>query len=538
MQLKRKPLLSVIAIILIGTINVIVLSADNPDLISPRSSEDLALQDVGSFAQWSKVELDFTGPESEAAGSDNPFTIIMDVTFTSPEGQEYDVPAFYDGDGQGQPDGDVWRVRFSPNEPGQWRFESTSTHPLLDGYNGTFTVTAPKGCPPYEPGDLPDFNCVGWLQYAKNERYLRFADGTYWVKGGSDDPEDFLAAEQTVGFESKEAAIDFLAEHGVNSQYILLSNIDGDGQNVWPWLGATQAEAKENTDRFDIPKLTEWESVFSYLQSKGIVLHLVWEDDSAWTGFNRNMFYREMIARFSHHNGLYWNLGEEYNESYSPNQIREFSSKIQEIDPYNHPITVHNEGSLNNWAPFIGDTNLQLTSLQTELLPQNEAAVAFFEEITESGHIIPIAFDETGKIAASARGLSRHIVWSVMLAGAGFELHMSPMQSFEQFSNHLNDMHHARTLIESLPFTEMMPQNEALISGHGYVFAKPGEVYAIYLPDGGSAQLELPADSSFSVQWFDPRTGSIIDGKATSNGTLGQPPQLPDEDWVIVVTQQ
>ena len=104
---------------------------------------------------------------------------------------------------------------------------------------------------------------------------MRFSDGTYWLKGGADDPEDFLAPNVNAGFANKFLAVDFLASLGVNSQYMMLSNIGGDGNNVWPWVGSTPGVAQGNHQRFDVSKLAEWEELFNYLQNKGIILHLV-----------------------------------------------------------------------------------------------------------------------------------------------------------------------------------------------------------------------------------------------------------------------
>ena len=78
-----------------------------------------------------------------------------------------------------------------------------------------------------------------------------------------------------------------------------------------------------------------------------------------------------------------------------------------------------------------------------------------------------------------------------------------------------------------------------------YCFAKPGELYLVYLPSGGSSQLDLRAVAgSFDVQWFNPRDGgplsagsvSQVPGGSTAN--LGQPPSAPQEDWLIVVRRQ
>jgi len=492
---------------------------------------------LGSFAKWSKVEIDLTGPDSFGMStSANPFKIIVDVTFQSPGGQTFVVPAFYDGDGAGGLDGNVWKVRFSPNAVGTWRFESSSPDPLLDRHTGSFAVTAPTGCQSATPGTLPDFSCAGRLEYAGGH-YLKFADGSYWLKGGQDDPEDFLAPGNTVGFGTKEAAIDYLASKGVNSLYIMLHNIDGDREDVWPWVGSTAAEARANHEHFDVAKLAGWEELFSYLQSKGIVLHLVLEDDHAWTGFNREMYYREMLARFGHDNGLYWNISEEYGGRYTPDQVKSFAQMIHAIDPYDHPVTVHNLVGLENWLPFVGDSRFDLTSFQTLSGPQNTAAVSWFQKVENSGRTIPISFDETGKLSASSRDLARHIIWSVYLGGASFELHTAPLSRYQDFADHFDDMTRARTFMEHLPFWQMRPMNSLLSGSQGYAFAKSGEVYVVYLPSGGSVNIDLSAaPHAFAAEWFNPRDGSRWDIGPVQGGQVLAFTAPDRDDWVLHLT--
>ncbi len=490
----------------------------NPDQIQNRA-EPQSLGNVGSVRMWTKIEVTLQGPASIGMSSNsNPFLIFVDAELTSPGNRKYTVPAFFDGNGQGGMNGNVWKFRFSPDEAGTWQFTTLSAEPLLDNISGQFSVTPAGACPARTPGSLPDFKCTGRL-ISTGKHYLQFQDGTYWLKGGSDDPEDFLAPNVTVGFASKEAAIDYLAEHGANSVYLLLHNVDGDGNNVWPWAGETPAQAKTYSNYFDVAKLNEWEQLFSYIQDRGLVLHLVLEDDSAWTGFNRNLYYREMIARFGHHNGLYWNISEEYAENYSPDQIKNFAQLIRDLDPYDHPITVHHAGSLASWNPFLGDTRFDLTSFQTAKAPQNAEAVAWYGKTEASGRTIPVSFDETGKISAVDRAISRHIVWSVYLGGANFELHMSPLSRYQDFARHLCDLWLARYFMEHLPFWEMTPSNQLLSNGNGYALANPGETYAIYLPNGGSIDVDLSASSGvLAFQWFDPEGGAVTPADSISGG--------------------
>jgi hypothetical protein len=92
-----------------------------------------------------------------------------------------------------------------------------------------------------------------------------------------------------------------------------------------------------------------------------------------------------------------------------------------------------------------------------------------------------------------------------------------------------------------LPFWEMAPDN-SLASGvkDARVLAKPGEAYAVQLPSGGAARLNL-ADGEYSVRWYNPRAGGELqEGSVTAvRGpgvqALGNPPSEPRKDWVVLV---
>lgn len=448
------------------------------------------------------------------------------------------MPGYYAGNGAGGMNGNLWKVHFSPDQTGVWGFTTNSSEPLLDGQGGTFEVINSIPCQGYSPGDLPEFSCTGRLQYS-GDHYLRFDNGDYWLKGGEDDPEDFLAPGNTVGFNSKEEAIDYLAEKGVNSQYMMLQNIDGDGNNVWPWVGTTPIQAKNNQERIDLLKMAEWDHIFSYFQDKGIVLHLVLEDDEGWTGFNRAFYYQEMIARFSHFNGLIWNISEEYNEKYTADEIKSFAQMIRDLDPYDHPITVHHFESTDNWLPFLGDDRFDLTSLQTVNSPQNQTVADWFELAETSGRIIPISIDETGSLGPTDRELIRQILWSIYIGGGNFELHTFPITSYMDFEPSLEDMHRVRTFVEGLPYWQMRPMNNLVTSGNGYVFAKSGEIYSVYLPTGGQIDLDLTSTSShFDGYWFNPRNGSSNAIGTIEGGSVRSFSAPSNEDWVILLVME
>ena len=502
------------------------------------SISSVASQEQDTFPKWSKVKLEFNGPELLGMGDPNPFNIPVDVVFTGPSSQAYTIPAFFDGDGVGGMDGNVWKARFSPDETGNWTYLTSSEQEILNGLSGGFQVNDIPGCQATLPNGLPDFTCAGRLNFV-GEHYLRFANGDYWLKGGANEPEDFLVPGVNAGFSSKQAAIDYLANEGINSIYLMLDNIDGDRKNIWPWVGETQAEAKLNHERFDVARLAEWEDNFEMIQERGLVLHIVFEDDSAWTGFNREMYYREMVARFGHFNGLYWNLAEEYNEVYSANQIKDHAQILSDLDAYDHPLTVHQQGSLSNWEPFLGDPRFDLTSFQTSSDPQHPAAVDWFQRVEDSAKNIPVAFDESTRLLTAAeRDKFRHVAWSIYAGGANYEVYTRLGSSgYAEYEQMFADIGRARKFLNGLEYWKMRPRNDLLTSGEGYVFTEVGETYLVYLPGGGSIALDISAvGNKFDASWFNPRDGSVIEFGPVFGGEVEAFDAPETNDWVLLLS--
>ena len=93
-----------------------------------------------------------------------------------------------------------------------------------------------------------------------------------------------------------------------------------------------------------------------------------------------------------------------------------------------------------------------------------------------------------------------------------------------------------------LSFTEMHHNDESSSRKDDFVFAREGEIYAVYLPDGGATDLNLTEyPYEFTVFWFNPRTGGELQtGTITrihggNNVSIGLPPAEQDKDWVALV---
>lgn len=336
------------------------------------------------------------------------------------------------------------------------------------------------------------------------------------MKAGCDDPENFLGKyENYATLKQRKQAIDYLVKRGINSLYIMSHNLDGDDKDVWPWLGETAAEAKTNSRdevRFDVAKLAEWRELFEHMQQRGMVVYLILEDDSAWKGYDHARYYREIIARFGDLPGLIFNMGEEHNENYKLPEGLLLAQQLADADPYDHPRGIHNVNSPND--AYIDAPQIDFTAIQTgspgtrrgldNAIQHNQLCIDWLGRCeSRNTRVLMVNFDE-GRPEET-----RAAWWAAYLAGGVWEAHVlppydRPMSAWEATWNELGG---ARAFMESLPFHDMYPHNELVKSGHALCLARPGDSYALYLPDGGSIAIELPAGESYRFAWWNPANG-------------------------------
>lgn len=505
--------------------------------------------------------------------------------------------------------GNKWRVHFAPDEVGTWTYSASfrqgtniaastasgaGSAVSFDGASGSFTVGATNKT-------APDFRAKGWLRYV-GKPYPQFDDGDYFIRNGVGGPENFLGYD---GFDNTPdggyrhhftphlsdhdssddgllwnglgksilGMMNYISELGMNSMYFITHTTGGDTNDTFPWTGPTAYS------RYDVSKLAQWEILFSHMTRKGIELHFFFneeENDLLINGGNlgneRKVYYREMIARFGHHLAVTWNIGEEINTTGGGRpttaQIASYCAYIRSIDPYVHPIAGHNADDLDAlFDPLLGNTNFEAATLQTtqnhydDLGPEilREQLLYWADEAATAGRVWIMSNDEQG---GWHTGLPtdasdpwhpeyRHrVLWGSLTAGAGVAYYWNPDVSTEdlrpreqmwKLSTRAVDFFQAY-----LPFEDMSPADHLTSESDDYVFMKSGEVYVIYLPDGGSTNLNLSGVSgTFDVRWFNPRdvndsslsllTGSVSSVSGGGNVSIGNPPSSPSDDWVVLV---
>lgn len=510
---------------------------------------------TGDLKKWHPLSLDVAGPAVDEADEDpNPFLDYrLQVHFLGPDGQSYDVPGYFAGDGQGGGAGNVWRARFSPDGVGTWRYcvsfragENVAVEPEAgaglplppDGAAGQFVVAE-------RDPEAPGFLKWGRLEYV-GEHYRKFRDGPYWIKGGTNSPENFLGyagfdntydqgginvdflhayaphvgdwREGDPNFQSADrdydgrgiiGALNYLSEQHVNSVYFLPMNLGGDGQETYPFI-SPDGTPFANT-HYDISKLHQWAAVLEHAQRGGISIQVVlneteeanrhWLDGGA-LGPERRLFYREMVARFGHLLAVKWNISEE--NVFTPDEVSAFADAIRALDWAGHPIAVHNPyGWFGQHQVLLGDDRLPAMATHYD----GDQAGALVEQwrrlSTNAGRPWIIDMDENGPAGVglgpdNAGQLRKTILYDVYFSGGNlewyagyYELPVGGDVNLEDFRTReamwRYTWHARRFMEENLPFWVMEPADELLSSeaeayGGGEVFAYGDEIYAVYLP--------------------------------------------------------
>jgi hypothetical protein len=598
----------------------------------------------GELKTWHPVNLTIDGPEAaETDTAPNPFLDYrFDVLFYHESGTPaLRVPGYFAADGRaeesGATSGNKWRVHLNPDKAGTWRYEviflkgpeaainldaKVEAVTPAHGQSGSFQVkeTDKTG---------RDFRARGRLAY-NGTRYLRHSgSGEYFLKFGPDAPEtllaytDFDGTEQTIekgplktwaphagdwkagdpvwhGSKGKGliGALNYLAEKGCNSLSFLTYNAGGDGDNVWPFV------SRDNPLHYDISKLAQWGLVFDHAQELGLLLHVKLQetenDDQRWRrereyreipealdggqlGPERKLYFREMVARFSHLNAIEWNLGEE-NTQTSAEQAAQ-AAWLASLDPYHHHRVIHTyPGDQDKvYNALLGPAHeFTGASLQNPWDAVHRRTLGWIRASAEAGRPWVVANDEqgpadlgvppdpefiaragtepVGELEYDLHDIRKFTLWGNLMAGGagvmyyfGYKLPENDLLA-EDFRSRDRSWDFGRIALSlfhehAIPFWNMENAN-ALVgnpdNANGpFCLTDTRTTYLVYLPTGQPVDLDLTGvTGSFSVKWLNPRSGgmALIGSVSTLKGDgirgLGLPPTDPDQDWVVLLNRK
>ncbi|KAA5826432.1 DUF5060 domain-containing protein [Algibacter amylolyticus] len=559
----------------------------------------------GTFKKWQKVTLSFTGDTFNESQEVNPYlNYRLNVVFKH-KNKTYIVPGFYAADGNAAETsaktGKVWQVRFMPDEVGTWTYQVSFRKGENIAVNDDINAGEPVAFDALK-GDFeitnPDEGDKGRLQYT-GDRYLHYAEtNTPFLKGGTDSPENFLGYyefDQTPDKHRYEphaqdwrkgdptwqngkgkniiGALNYLASKGMNSVYFLTMNVQGDGKDVWPWTDENERY------RFDCSKLDQWELVFDHMDALGLMLHIVTQEtenellmDIGELGVQRKLYYRELIARFSHHLAITWNLGEENGPvHWSPKGQNDSDRKamakyLKTHDPYKNLVVLHTHSLPEEQDlylnPLLGYPFLDGPSIQThkpDLI--HDITKNWINESQKNGRNWVVNQDEIGPADTGAKpdkddpnhdDIRHRVLWANLMAGgAGVEWYFGykfdhndlNCEDWRSRDGVWNQTRYALDFFQNyLPFSEMQSADGLTDNPNDFVFAKNDDTYAIYLPEVKETKINLfGSKNTFQVKWYNPRTGGDLQNgsvKTIEGGQkadIGFPPNK-EKDWVALLS--
>jgi len=261
--------------------------------------------------------------------------------------------------------------------------------------HGDLQPNLPGGVPPR----LKDCSVGAWNNRGMHQEHLLPGGHRYEAHLADWTPQDpVLPGNAQDQGKAIIGALNYLANQGVNSLYMLLMNLGGDSRDVAPFasIGTDPCTPNASTRNYSVRRMQQWYIVFRHAMQKGIALGLVlgeleinnlaWLGGAASTGGNalsieRRLFLKQMVAMYGSLPAIRWILTEENRDElsagsqyvvYTRAELRALAEWIQSWDVYDHPITVHTTGY--PWIPYdnilaegdaqsawLGGTSLQIS---------------------------------------------------------------------------------------------------------------------------------------------------------------------------------
>ncbi len=434
--------------------------------------------------QWDIFEAAFRGP-----ASGNPFA---DVQFSAEfrQGDKVFRPdGFYDGDGR-------YIVRFMPDSPGKWTYETRSNRRELDGRKGEFTCTEATG------GNHGPVVVDGKLKLAYADGTPHFSVGTTcyaWVHQGDEMEEQTLKTLAKAPFNKMRMCV-FPKAYTYNKNEPEYYAYEGKPLKDWDFK------------RFNPAFWHHFEKRVRQLRDMGIEADIIiFHPYDRWgfksMGHENNLFYlRYLVARLAAYRNVWWSFANEYDLLKWPMEHwNEYMHLVQRIDPYNRLRGIHN---CRQWydhsKPWVTHCSIQNSDFrQAKEYRDKYGKPVVYDECRYEGNI------PQGWGNISAEQMTRNF-WMGSLAGC-YVGHGETYKHPEDLlwwakGGVLRGESPARIalmkdIVTALPYQQMEPDFDNY--PETYVLAKEGECYLMYFATGKPVTITLPGGRPYKVDGID-----------------------------------
>jgi hypothetical protein len=317
--------------------------------------------------------------------------------------------------------------------------------------------------------------------------------------------------------------------------------------------------------RFDVPYWQKFERALRFARDRDVVFSLVLDmNDSrvhpAAGSADERRFIRYAVARFGAFSNITWDLGDDLDKYRDDRWAREVGTLIKQWDPYQHLATSHPVDNVHqdrtaDWFDF--------TSFQEWSRNQHAFMLAQRREQQRLGRIIPQTNEEYGyedhyPLWAQGPGSEsadtlRRTAWDIVMAG-GYQttgetarrgVNVWPDAGGGWMNGRGDDTMkmlegyaHMVDFFTSFEWWKTEPHDE-LVSPGNYCLAEPGQIYAVYLPRGGSVTVRLTPGRYQAVLW-NAVTGekTPLDVINASGAPWTSPVTAGTDDYALLLVQR
>jgi hypothetical protein len=514
-------------------------------------SQSAVSADVYDFLE---VTVNVTQPDAP-----NPFTeALVSGSFATSDGsKQWQVDGFCDSQ-----NGTIYRIRFMPSAAGDYNYNITYRQgPFERKYAGKFhAVDAHRRGPiRIDPQYRWHFIWEG-----TGEHYFFSGTTAYWLTGWKE--------ERII-----RNGIDRLHRLKVNRIRVTIagrSNLffgepvmiaDNYSNLPTPWLAERPNDFTHpgfDYARFDVPFWQKFERMLQYARGEDVIISVVLDMNDnkvhpAAGSEDERRFIRYAIARFSAFSNITWDLGDDL-EGYRNDQwTHDTGTWIERTDPYHHLATSHPMKTIHQdrASEWFGFTSYQDWSRKQHTLMLESRGLQ-----KRAGRIIPQTNEEYGyedhyplwaAPGSDSADVLRRTAWDIVMAG-GYQTagetcrrgtNIAPNTGGGWMNGRGDDTMtmflgygHMVDFFTSFDWWKTDPHDELVDQG-AYCLAKPGEIYAVYLPKGGQVTLKLEP-GNYDALWFSALSGEKIT-LPVANGAAWTSPETPDQnDWALLLQRK
>jgi hypothetical protein len=291
--------------------------------------------------------------------------------------------------------------------------------------------------------------------------------------------------------------------------------------------------------------------------------------DPPWTRPQKHQFYLErfcerLIQATAHTPNVMFEIFNE-GEWYDAQRLRAFQMHFLDFFKARtaQPLIV-NDDHLHGVPGFRGEPKTDILSHHTPRWDNLPPARVFFDHYSrefDATPAKPLFFSEPvpsyeGGDAATETALLR-LLWGTALAGASVVIQSDASYGFDPRSpmaaradqrdrvldleGHLaRFLHRAGVDFPAAPLrVGAATKPDGRLASTGVCLANAGAEYVVYAPQGQAFTVNLAAvkDTTFTVRWYDPRSGQFHDAGRVSGGNAAQPFAPPLQDDVVLHLQ-